>query len=401
MNMKKLLMLIAFCMSFFSAIAQQIARVERIDMESSHFKHKRPVLIYTPFCYDTETTTHYDVVYVFDCQQRSNFDLVTSLLHYQMQQMDENLRGFIVVGICSPTIIENGDVVYARNNDYTPMPQKDMGKGLFQGRYHGNSEDLKAFLKDELMPYINSHYRTSGHTLGIGHSLSASFVLDCVVNGELFDDVIAMSPNLCYDDNRLANDFLKYDFTRSGEPRFVYITMADEPENPSFNKSRDWGKAWYGVQDYINNGVKPASDNLKIMTATYPNVEHDKTQLYSLPPAFGAYLSFRGECDATPRGTSYPFHIEIEGNDIVGDVYITGNQKALGDWQPNVIKMKENGEHSRAIDLKLQLPAVFKFTAGNWDNQYFPLNGNMGNLRITTASQDTVKYSTNMIMAEP
>ena len=29
--MKKLLMIIAFCMSFFSAIAQQIARVERID----------------------------------------------------------------------------------------------------------------------------------------------------------------------------------------------------------------------------------------------------------------------------------------------------------------------------------------------------------------------------------
>ncbi len=36
---------------------QQIARMERIDMPSRYFQHKRPVLIYTPANFDEETMT--------------------------------------------------------------------------------------------------------------------------------------------------------------------------------------------------------------------------------------------------------------------------------------------------------------------------------------------------------
>ena len=46
---------------------------------------------------------------------------------------------------------------------------------------YGRSADLKKFLKKELMPYVNANYRTSGRNIGIGHSLSASFVLDCMI----------------------------------------------------------------------------------------------------------------------------------------------------------------------------------------------------------------------------
>lgn len=69
------------------------------------------------------------------------FDLITSLAHFQLQQFDENVRPYLVVGICSPYLPEIG---YERNSDYTPMPQKEVGRGLFrEDRRFGRSEDLK------------------------------------------------------------------------------------------------------------------------------------------------------------------------------------------------------------------------------------------------------------------
>ena len=92
---------------------------------------------------------------------------------------------------------------YYRKADYLPMPIHQIGKGHFADpRNYGHSGDMKKFLKNELMPYIDRTYRTSGRTIGIGHSLSASFVLDCMITDELFDDYIALSPNYSYDDFR-------------------------------------------------------------------------------------------------------------------------------------------------------------------------------------------------------
>lgn len=48
------------------------------------------------------------------------------------------------------------------------------------------------------------------------------------------------------------------------------------------------------------------------------------------------------------------------------EVYITGNQPALGNWDPAKIKMKHVNDTVRAIDVDLHLPAQFKFTKGSW-----------------------------------
>lgn len=51
------------------------------------------------------------------------------------------------------------------------------------------------------------------------------------------------------------------------------------------------------------------------------------------------------------------------------EVYITGNQVELGNWNPNKIKLDKKSAYERTITLKLHTPAKFKFTKGNWDNQ--------------------------------
>ena len=90
----------------------------------------------------------------------------------------------------------------------------------------------------------------------------------------------------------------------------------------------------------------------------------------------------------------YPVHIELAGSTVEGDVYITGNQPALADWNPEGVKMQVLNDTTRVIDLNLRLPAEFKFTKGSWDYQYFIENGDPGNQRIASPQKAIKHYKT-------
>ena len=203
--MKKFVFSITLLFAAVFAVAQPVARVTDLSMKSQYFNHERQVLIYTPEGYDEYDATDFDVMYVFDSQERSKFDFVHCALDLACPTSQDDSKRFIIVGICSTNL---PDIDYYRNTDYLPMPihESTKGKGLFKYEQgYGRSGDLKKFLKNELMPYIDKNYRTSGRTIGIGHSLSASFVLDCMVTDDLFDDYIAMSPNCYFDEFRVAS----------------------------------------------------------------------------------------------------------------------------------------------------------------------------------------------------
>lgn len=51
------------------------------------------------------------------------------------------------------------------------------------------------------------------------------------------------------------------------------------------------------------------------------------------------------------------------------EVYITGNQESLGNWNPNSIKMDRVSDYERAISVTLNYPAEFKFTKGAWSSE--------------------------------
>ena len=54
----------------------QLESVKELSMNSEYFNHERQVLIYTPSGYQQFDQTYYDVIYVFDAQDRTMFDLV-------------------------------------------------------------------------------------------------------------------------------------------------------------------------------------------------------------------------------------------------------------------------------------------------------------------------------------
>ena len=61
--------------------------------------------------------------------------------------------------------------------------------------------------------------------------------------------------------------------------------------------------------------------------------------------------------------------IKVSVPNKTDEVYIVGNQDALGNWQPNKVKMEKISDYERSITLKLNFPAEFKFTKGSWESE--------------------------------
>lgn len=61
--------------------------------------------------------------------------------------------------------------------------------------------------------------------------------------------------------------------------------------------------------------------------------------------------------------------IKVSVPNKTDEVYIVGNQDALGNWQPNQVKMEKASDYERTITLELNFPAEFKFTKGSWESE--------------------------------
>ena len=175
--------------------------------------------------------------------------------------------------------------------DYLPMPLHG-NTGLFkEGYYYGKSPDLKKFVKNELMPYVKTHYRTSGRSLGIGHSLSASFVLDAMITDDLFDDYIAISPNCAYDEYRLATDIENHQFKNRKAPRFIYASMSGEIDDGPEYWGDEWKTGWERVSTFLKDKAH-FPENTVTSVHTFPGYGHYNGFMPSLTAALNDYIVF-------------------------------------------------------------------------------------------------------------
>jgi predicted alpha/beta superfamily hydrolase len=86
------------------------------------------------------------------------------------------------------------------------------------------------------------------------------------------------------------------------------------------------------------------------------------------------------------------------------EVYITGNQEALGNWNPKSVKMEKISDYERSITVNLTYPAEFKFTQGDWNSEGIikTLNNNPNQKLESSASKNifTIKGWSNAIDGE-
>lgn len=151
----------------------------------------------------------YPVIYRLDGDLDLYMETVGTI--NRLTYIDELIPEMIVV------LIENTN----RNRDM--MPTKT---SYFKS--DPGAEKYKAFIENELIPYINASYRTSNEKLLCGQSLSAIFTIYCFLTSpDLFDSYVACSggfPDCEEYFIELTNDFI---ITKQNETKKIFLTYGE------------------------------------------------------------------------------------------------------------------------------------------------------------------------------
>jgi len=181
-------------------------------VESDYISGGRKVWVYVPETAGNPLDNHqktYPVVYVLDGEHNFLCTVGVARALARASVMPQ----VIVVGVSGEH----------RELDYSPT---DLGVDYMET---GGGPTFLAFLTEELVPYVNRTYPSSNHNTLIGHSLGGLFSLYALVELAPFDGYLAISPSLWWDDEALAEDWLReLEGFFPVSPKSVFVTMANE-----------------------------------------------------------------------------------------------------------------------------------------------------------------------------
>ncbi|HNP19282.1 MAG TPA: alpha/beta hydrolase-fold protein [Fulvivirga sp.] len=191
--------------------AQDIKIGKRDSLYSKVLGENRPFSVYLPPSYNTSVNQKYPVLYILDGDY--NFQYVAGLLELQ-GGISEFIPETILIAISG-----KGSTEYRKNC-------KPNIEGIVD---KGNADEVADFIENELIPYVNSHYKAANFKILAGHSVGGLFVINTALNHpSLFNHYIAISPALWWADNAI-NKVAKEIISENKEfQASVYISLANE-----------------------------------------------------------------------------------------------------------------------------------------------------------------------------
>ncbi len=211
MNQRRILLLvialtfILFNLSFAQPKGEDIVIGKSIKLQSKILNEEREIFISLPDGYET-SKNKCPVLYVLDGDRIFDFSVgVVDFLSRGGRGMPEA----IIVGIPNTN----------RRRDLSPNRDQSGGGDAF----------LK-FLEEELMPFVDSNYRTSPYRILYGHSLAGMFsIYTLFAKPDLFNGYIAVSPYLMFDNGYVVDYSKKALEKKPSLNKSIYITLGNEP----------------------------------------------------------------------------------------------------------------------------------------------------------------------------
>jgi predicted alpha/beta superfamily hydrolase len=185
---------------------------EVVMMHSDILKEDRRILIYTPKD-SANSEKKYPVIYVLDAD--NHFAQMVEYSKYLSRQDVNVIPPLIVVGITNTN--RNRDLTPSHSNiDYSGKSDTTANSPY---KNSGGNEHFLQFIQKELIPYVNSNYKTQPYRIFAGHSFGALTTINCLINyPDMFDAYIAVSPSFWWDRKfllKLADKKLKAGSTLS------------------------------------------------------------------------------------------------------------------------------------------------------------------------------------------
>ncbi len=238
-------------------MADPIACGERITLHSKILGEDRTVSISLPPSY-AQGTKKYPVLYLTDAQFL--FDQTRASAAFLAR--NGLIPEIIVVGV------ENSDRtrdLYATKADFKlkgrtiPFPAS------------GNADQFLEFFEKELIPWVESTYRTVPLRILAGVSAGGNFALHTMrAKPALFQAIIAASPWLAWDDAKELKLLVPFLESTGARTQALFISYANEGPEMEANV------------EVLSSALQSRRDtSMRWNSATYPNETHDSTAVKS------------------------------------------------------------------------------------------------------------------------
>lgn len=230
--------LLFFCLIFLKAIYAQennvgkvVSNPSRVEIPGTHFLQftskivgqEYDLYIHLPRNY-SNNKQKYPVLYLLDAQW--DFPLVTAI--YGQQFYDGFLPGLIIIGITWGGKTPNHDSLRAR--DLTPTNVAAL-------RQSGNAPKFLAFIKNELIPFVESQYRVTNDRTLMGSSLGGLFTLYTLfTETNLFQRCVLTSPALKWDNEVIYTYEKNYAEKHTQLPVRLFMAVGDFEEVADFQR---------------------------------------------------------------------------------------------------------------------------------------------------------------------
>ena len=199
-------------LSHAQAGGEPVAIGKKFEIRSKVLNETRSLLISTPEGYDQETD-RYPVLYVLDGDE--NFVQAVGIVRSLADS--DRIPPMLVVGIGNTE----------RTRDLTPPTEVENENRFFPK--NGGADAFLQFFGGELIPYVDTHYRTRPYKVLVGHSAGGLFAIYALASSPtLFNAYIAIDPMLSWN-NQAAVTKLETVFKDTKElASDLYITATDE-----------------------------------------------------------------------------------------------------------------------------------------------------------------------------
>lgn len=157
-------------------------------IHSEILKDDRFLSIHLPRSYNDSINKKYPLIITLDSENLYYFTVANAEIYYDSDPDFQIIPETIIVGIKQNYNYKNTEnLIRGRDADYD-------NKTGFLTKY---SEPFKNFIYQELLPFIKSNYRTNDFSAIIGHSLTATFVSNLLLeDNNQIKAFISISPNL-------------------------------------------------------------------------------------------------------------------------------------------------------------------------------------------------------------
>jgi len=221
-----------YMFSAVSASAQNQGRspyvvADVIVIHSKILNEDRKIFVYNPDDVGGNVLPAYPVLYLIE---ENDMPMVTGTVKY-LSSYNEQIPAMLVVGI------DGGN---DRIRDLTPTHAlyDNMGKLDTSSdswlKSSGGGDKFLQFVREEVMPYVEQHYRTAPFKILAGHSVGGLTSLYALVaHPDMFNAYIAVSPSLWWDRGAMLSLARSKLNIPNGEKTFLYV--ADCPEVGPFH----------------------------------------------------------------------------------------------------------------------------------------------------------------------